>query len=704
MAGDLRRWGMTLAAGLVLGAGVVVVAGFAQSQPQPKSAPPADGAAPSRTVFQRFVDASLERSFMRPILRLFAGGQYGAAERVLRELAGKYPQSALYRYNLAAALARLKKTNAAFDSLDAAIALGFSNRAIVEHDPDLDSLRDRPQYPALLARLDAAATRAAKAAKTPPAPAPVEDHVARVEEANTSLAYGNSVLLSRFQFAPKPSEATVHRGKEAFAKRLNDLVRDGKAAGNHGDLYDNRDRGHSRFGRNGMRQVTLIEYGAAAKAVGLDYGVNPGLLFNAITFGNSSTALNHQLVWRSQARLILTTPNLIVAVNLQYLNNHVYVYPEHRDHDNGHGDLLPANTPYMVISQGSSGSDQPFLHAIAVILAALRPDVKATLRHSRLVMPTVQMILRRGQKWVKSDADYMSGRAHPSVFSAKDIDLPKLVDLANGLALDEVPPPVQLAVDAQDKATPGVDFFAPSGMTETLFATPGAIARIFRSSRYRMRLVVSAEKTWDPNGRPLRFHWVVLGGDADRISIKPLDDKGTKAEISVPWHERHPVSPGSPLTTDRVDIGVFADNGKRISAPAFVSFLFPGDQSRTYFADGRINCIDYDRPGFRDRYVDPVIFPARDWRDCYQYDEHGALIGWNRVQGGSLQRFARDGAKVTENDGEGRPVRAQRVRYTIEASKSARPKVVPVLLNEFVRYSYRDAADRVGVAKPEPAR
>ena len=63
----------------------------------------------------------------------------------------------------------------------------------------------------------------------------------------------------------------------------------------------------------------------------------------------------------------------------QYTRNNLYIYPEHHDHDPGHsgvffpnplnhairdegyGDLYPTNTPYLIISQGSSGSDQPFM-------------------------------------------------------------------------------------------------------------------------------------------------------------------------------------------------------------------------------------------------------------------------------------------------------------------------------------------------------
>ena len=74
----------------------------------------------------------------------------------------------------------------------------------------------------------------------------------------------------------------------------------------------------------------------------------------------------------------------------QFDARRAYVYPEHRDHDadddreGGHGDLFPANTPCVLISQGSSGSDQPFMRAVPWTLAALRVErraVQSGLRH-----------------------------------------------------------------------------------------------------------------------------------------------------------------------------------------------------------------------------------------------------------------------------------------------------------------------------------
>ncbi len=641
---------------------------------------------------------------MVPIIQLFQKGRYAEAERLLRRLVKQFPGSALYRYNLAAALARQDKAGEAIESLTHAMEHGFDQADIVARDPDFATVRDDPRFQALLAELSQLSERKSQKPPVRIRPALVTDGRALVDETNTAWDPRNNILVAQFRFENEPQSETVRQAEDEAARLLNDWARNGTAAGNHGDLYDNRDRGHSVLDAKRWPQVSRIQYGPKAKEANVDYGVNAGILFNAITFGNSSTALKGPLAWRSQARLAMTSTDLLARAYLQYSTNHVYVYPEHSDHDASRGDLMPANTPYMIVSQGSSGSDKPFLGAVAGILAAFQPKVKAFLRAHRLVAPTVQMVLRRGQEQVASDADYLSGEAHPSVFSSKKIDLVKMLKLANGLEADGIPPAVRLSVAEESEAGDSAGYFAPPTVSERLFDTPGAIARIARSREYSRRMVVDASATQDPNGRTLTFHWVVLRGDAERIEIAPIGENRSRAELVVPWHERRPVPFAPKLTTDRVDIGVFAHNGVNYSAPAFVTFLFPADQKRSYGENGRIRCIDYADPERRARYVDPILFPARDWRDCYQYDAAGKLLGWNRVRDGSVQRFTRDGAKVVETDSQGRPTLAERVRYELEVTARERPKVVQVPTGTFLSYRYRGPADRLGTATERPAK
>lgn len=675
---------------------IVIVASVLAGQPDASAEPPEDASQNSDNVFKKFAAASAERPLTVPIIQLFRQGQYKEAESVLRRLVDQFPASALYRYNLAAALARQGKTGEAIASLMSATEHGFENADLIERDSDFESLRDHPRYRALISRLADLSKLRSKEPAVQIRPTAVVDGRALVDGSNTSWEPRNNILFAQFSFEHASGNGAVRGADDEAARLLNGWAVDGNAAGNQGDLYDNRDRGHSRLSPKRWPQLSHIQYGATARSANVDYGVNAGILFNAITFGNSSTALTSSFAWRSQARMILTSTELVARAYLQYAMNHLYVYPEHRDHDAAHGDLMPANTPYMIISQGSSGSDKPFLDAIAGILAAFRPEVKAFLRANRLVAPTVQMVLRKGQTQVASDSDYLTGKAHPSVFSSKNLDLVKIIRLANSLKADSIPPVVRLSVAEESNGERGDDYFAPPAIGEKLFDTPGAIARIARSTDYSRRIVVDASGTKDPNGRKLTFHWVVLRGDADRIEIEPTGKGGAKAALVIPWHERRPVPFSPELTTDRVDIGVFAYNGVAYSAPAFVTFVFPGDQKRTYDANGRIGCIDYADREFRARYVDPILFPRRDWRDCYEYDRAGKLIGWNRVREGSVQRFTRHGAKVVETDSEGRPTLAEQVRYDLDLTSAGRPGVAQVPTGKFLSYRYEGAADRIG--------
>ena len=90
---------------------------------------------------------------------MMAGNQYHAAGRYkeaviflarTRRLAPKEPTVA---YNLACALARGGAKEAALKVLAESVELGFRNAAHMKKDPDLESLRDAPEYKALIEKL-----------------------------------------------------------------------------------------------------------------------------------------------------------------------------------------------------------------------------------------------------------------------------------------------------------------------------------------------------------------------------------------------------------------------------------------------------------------------------------------------------------------------------------------------------------------------
>lgn len=145
-----------------------------------------------------------------------------------------------------------------------------------------------------------------------------------------------------------------------------------------------------------------------------------------------------------------------------------------------------------------------------------------------------------------------------------------------------------------------------------------------------------------------------------------------------------------------MDIGVFVHNGKYFSAPGFISFLYPGNEKREYNSKNQIKSVDYRDPEFKKRYVDPALFPLRNWSDIYQYDTQDRLTGWRRTRAGSSERYTRHGAKVTREDKLGRPIEAQVVRYGLTRLKDGRYRVLEHITPRVLHYFYKDKDDLLG--------
>ena len=220
-----------------------------------------------------------------------------------------------------------------------------------------------------------------KAAAVAPAERPfqsgdIRDSVALVTELNTRWEESRLSLVTSFNVPAMPSHGTVVVGSSPAEVAVQKWIDDGTASGHHGILYDNRDRDHSNLNQNKFPQLAFVEYDGAAKKADADWGLRIGQAFDLPTFGNSSTAQVGSPFWRSNPRMVMHDDAFTKIVYNEFLNNQMYCYPEHNDFDPEHGDVYPANTPFWVISQGSSGSDQPFMEAIALTLGAFRPDVR----------------------------------------------------------------------------------------------------------------------------------------------------------------------------------------------------------------------------------------------------------------------------------------------------------------------------------------
>lgn len=625
------------------------------------------------------------------IFQLMRTGALDRAADTVDRMIQRYPDAPRLHMMKAEIALNRNDTETAFSALEAATSLGYVGLEKALANPAFQSLASDDRMKAILA---APPVASAKATFTPGL---VKKGVGVVTANNTRWNRELARLEIVFTTPPIQKTKPVSRHKSEVMTRLTQMVRRGQAAGNLGDVYDNRDSRHSKPTGLDNAQVTVAQYSEAAIEKSLHYGLNEALIFDAVTFGNSSTALTGKN-WRSQARHAMTTQLGPIRAWQLYDNNHIYVFPEHRDHDplaeGGVGDAFPANTPWMLISKGSSGSDRRFLHATQVILAGFKPDVKALLKKKRLIAPTVQQIIRRGMAGIETEEDYLSAAAHPTVFDPKKVNLERMLDLANGLDVSAVPPRAQIAVLKEGRAKG--PFSTP--VPEELFTTPDAIARMWRGGERVRRYSLGAAGSWDANDRPLTYFWRVLRGDPGKVRIERTAPDASEVDVTIEWQEGMRSPEG--LKSSRVDIALFAYNGVEYSAPAIFSLNLPTHQRRVYRdnpADERPASIAYLPEKGVKTYADPLIWPSRGWSDVFDYNDKDELLGWTRTyRKGRKGHFTQHGLRVVERDAQGRHIRAEAIRYEVARGKDGRSNLKERPVGRLFAYSYANDVDRLG--------
>lgn len=593
------------------------------------------------------------------------------AIQLAERLTGEFPADPEAWFEAALTAASTGSFQEALLHLNKAADLGFSDPDRLNSAREFSAVSKFPAFQELAARIRESAVRQ-PAAGSDVAPALIRGTTALVTDRNTRWEPERLTLTSEF-IAAGPASSTCSGLDTPAARLVNDWVSEGTAAGLQGILYDNRDRGHSTLDRDTWPQLVFVRYSPEIRAAGGDFGFRPWQRFNLPTFGNASTALVGPIFWRSNPRAMLGNPLHATLMLQHYLSNQLYCAPEHNDFDPPHGDVYPANAPCWLISQGSSGSDQPFLRAIALTLAAFPPETRRKLESEGLLMHAVQWTMRQSLRSVKTAEDFFTGLAHPTVFREEQLDPERMVRLAHSMSVDRIPPLVRLQVLRETTARHGVDYFS-GGPGEELLTHPLLIARVHRSVARKRSIVVRATAAGADLPQPRTFRWQVLQGDPQYVEIRPLNPDASAAMVTFTWQPAHPVQSAPELSTSRVDVGVFAEVGGVPSMPAMIcSCTFPTEQ-RVYDGD-RLVSIDYAAAAVSACYSDPLLVPTRNWKDTYQYDSAGELIGWVRTTAGLLpRRFTADGELSPDPD---QPAAAPApVQYLLKDNPENRPELI----------------------------
>ena len=618
----------------------------------------------------------LRNSFLQAIRR----GDTKQMEAISRAGTDLMPEDPTWRYNHACALAYREEPEEALNDLEKAVLLGFRNADAIEKDSDFARINTLPRFKEIV---EMARGLADKPVPGRPAVGPAYARIGSaftLSSANVAWNFDSGIFETDIQLTGEnnPSPLAGNYGKSR--PKPNDCperqymaawLSEGTASGNGGDLYINRDRGHSMLATGDFPLLTTVRMPAEAKQRNLDIDL-PNMFFkNApAVFGNASRARISGPFWRSDARAAMTDPHAAGHMNSFYLSNQFWVFPAHKDFGKPEiGDVFPGRTPHALITVGSSYTDQPFLRAaVAAAASFARPTREAILRR-RLMAPTLQWILRRTRKGVETESDYLTPKAHPVAFAAGGLDTVKTVTFAHALRPAQIPPVASITL-VNSKIfpiklpLPVRDYPDPNG--EILFASSTAFAFALRGLEAERTFLVQAH-TFPERDPSAKFAWRVIGGDASAVRISPpLGETLASPETGLAQ-----ITIDRRNLTKRIDIAVFAkSNGTEWGAPSFISFMPIPFEKRTYDSSGRLLSIDNSNPD--GVYTDPFIALPRPWKDTFNYDKNGNLLGYVRTIGGhEMASFTATGERIVERNADGTPKKTVKVRYLPRSTRNA---------------------------------
>lgn len=589
-------------------------------------------------------------------------------EAVCREGIELVEDDALWHYNLACALSYRDDFGEAFEELEKSVRLGVRDIEMIKSDKDLKRISGDPRFAKVLDLARELGDSPAPG-RQPVVPAIVSgDYKLTIAETNLNWNFDANCFVSEVDISSATSSvprnaADLYSGPAK--KKISAWLREGTAAGNAGDFYFNRDGGHSRLVATNFPALVSVVMDEKARELGIDR-LTPNVCFARPVFGNASLALTQGFTWRSAGRLHLTDPQLASRMQFMYSNNGFWVFPAVDDFSNvatNRIDRFVGASPFQLLTEGRSWSDQQFLRAALAASAAMRPDTKESAIDRHLFAPTLQWLFRRSIPGVKSDEDYLSSKAHPTVFGKKDLDVEALVERAHSLKPADIPPAVALGVVNSSRfpvkyPRPEIDY--PDGGIEFVSVTPFSIAMVLRDAQAKRTVLLKAIPFPRDEGGT-EFKWAVVHGDPGAVKIEPplgespLAPQRGVVQITV---DRRKIAPG-----ERIDVACFAKRtGTSYGAPSFVSFSAVALEKREWREDGKVASIDYTNPD--GLYCDPAIALPRRWKDVYEYKD-GECTGFTRYSADGEKRgeFTKRGERILERNADGTPKRTVKVHY-----------------------------------------
>lgn len=470
----------------------------------------------------------------RDFLAAMRRGDSAAMEAAARKGAGLLPDDPVWAYNLACALARCGRKDEAFDALDRAVSLGFRDADAIAADEDLRPLAGERRF-------KEAVDEARRTKDNPILTGPLSARPA-------SGAAGGAVMAGEHNLA-----WDLDAGCFNLLLKLDGLDAKTSAPSNLGDVYFNRDGGHSMPDPADFPGLTRLMFDREAREKRVDLDI-PNMAVPYPVFGNCSRAQTKGPLWRSLPRAMTTlSAGVLPLMQRFYLSNQIWVFPAVFDCPPAgtNGDVFASVAPYWIATQGKSWSDQYYLKAALEISRSLPPDAKREAVRRGMLAPLVQTIVRKSLAGVSSEADYLTEKAHPTAFPPLGLDMERLKKLARAVGPDSIPPIAAIKGVAIGKPAAG-----KPGTPELVYATTCAWSFVLRAPDAKREFVIAA-------------------GGGDEYAFAAVHDPGGAAKIEMLSANTAKVTldRGRMSVNNRVDVGIFAKRGgSGWGPPSFACF------------------------------------------------------------------------------------------------------------------------------------
>ena len=535
----------------------------------------------------------------------------------------------IWYYNYACALARMGKKDDAIQALEQAIVSGYNEPSHANEDKDMDLLRRDSRFKKLMAMCG----EIKDGWRSPKENARIKNGAIRLNDTNIYWGFNDASYLVNVVGATSNTLIYLDHNAEHRFKPSGDMIN--------------------------------VEYSEELQDLGRTRGTANFNFINTATGRNIPTILGCSAVYKEdRTNYVHSVPARMWGSSDASQNEarHLYmnvlgVYGIGTDYAADDVDRIFGWSPVSLVYYDHDYPDE-LVRICDEAWRAMKPDVRTKGGVRQLLG-----VIRRSQKCVKSETDFMSSAAQRPAISIESIDEDKVVDLAS--KLDEPYPeiPVILRAEIGFEETPITDLWTVPYDRPIACKSIHNAVYVARWGERTGKLIVTVR--CDPEDGELV--WRTLQGDPSKVHfIKRAPIKQDKVvyevmEIDCDYQEAFDVElvDGPKMKSTRVDIGCFRVKDGVASVPAIVSIYYMPAEKREYGEDGLLASVDYTKPQIPGWM--PSFCPKANFKDNFHWTKDGKCTGWTRVSPtGKRTEFTREGLVIMTRDKLGRPLDVRR--------------------------------------------